>query len=240
MSKSVPTQGPTSRVAASTSAEVSAFLKAAKAVAPAATGARGRLIFALDATMSRQPTWDMAQAIQAEMFREAAKVGTLDIQLVYFRGQSECRASGFVSDAQRLAGLMARISCEGGHTQIARVLSHTEEAAQAERIHALVFVGDAFEEGIDHVCAIAGRLALKNVPVFLFQEGADVSASQAFGEIARLTRGAHVRFDPGAARQLADLLKAVAVYASGGRAALEHASRSGDTGARLLIGRMGG
>ena len=72
---------------ASSRPEIEAFIERVRALGPAATGGkRGRLVFALDATMSRQPTWDSACALQADMFREAASIGGLDIQLVYFRG----------------------------------------------------------------------------------------------------------------------------------------------------------
>ena len=78
--------------------EIETFIEQVRALGPStARGKRGRLIFALDATMSRQPTWDTACALQADMFREAASIGGLDIQLVYFRGLNECRASGWVA-----------------------------------------------------------------------------------------------------------------------------------------------
>src|SRR5438067_7477627 len=100
-------------------AEIDAFIKRARALGPSTEpGRRGRLIFALDATMSRQPTWDTACRLQAEMFREAASIGGLDVQLVYYRGFGECRASGWVSDGARFADLMTQIQCRGGHTQI--------------------------------------------------------------------------------------------------------------------------
>src|SRR4051812_28488514 len=98
-----------SEAAPSTSGDIAAFVARAKAAAPLAAGARGRLVFALDATMSRQPTWDMACALQAEMFREAAAIGSLDIRLVYYRGLNECRASGWISESAQLARLMAGI-----------------------------------------------------------------------------------------------------------------------------------
>src|SRR5215475_2944936 len=95
-------------------AEIAAFLKRARSLGPATEpGRRGRLIFALDATMSRQPTWDTACRLQAEMFREAASIGGLDVQLVYYRGFGECRASGWVSNGEHLAALMSRIDCRG-------------------------------------------------------------------------------------------------------------------------------
>ena len=52
----------------STGAEVEAFLKKVALTArPVKTAGRGRLIFAMDATASREPTWDRACHIQAEM-----------------------------------------------------------------------------------------------------------------------------------------------------------------------------
>jgi hypothetical protein len=221
----------------SASADIAAFVAKARAMSPHAAGARGRLVFALDATMSRQPTWDMACALQADMFREAAAVGSLDIRLVYFRGLSECRASNWISDTAKLARLMSRIACEGGQTQIGKVLSETRREAVASGVRALVFVGDAMEESVDDLCAKAGELGLLKVPVFMFQEGHDGIAEQAYREIARLTGGAWCRFDPGAAAQLRELLRAVAAYAAGGREALMQLSKTAP-GAAKLLGQM--
>src|SRR5215470_6103729 len=121
--------------------DIEAFIQHARNLAPPVEpGQRGRLIFALDATMSRQPTWDEACRLQADMFQEAAAIGGLDIQLAYYRGLSECRASPFVSDADRLRGLMERIDCRGGQTQIGRILSHARHASEAQKVQALVFV----------------------------------------------------------------------------------------------------
>ena len=217
-------------------ADIEAFLEKARALSaakPPSSGRHGRLVFALDATMSRQPTWDIACSIQADMFTEAAATGGLDIQLVYFRGIGECRSSRFVSDARELGPLMERINCHGGHTQIGRVLSHTRRENEAEKVHALVFVGDAMEEKLDDLCAAAGELGLLGVPAFLFQEGDDPVAEQAFREMARLSNGAYCKFSPGAAHELAELLRAVAAYAAGGLKALENARR-GSAAAKLL------
>jgi hypothetical protein len=226
-------------VPASTRAEVDAFLALAKSRAPAAvTGRRGRLIFALDATMSRQPTWDVACKLQAEMFAETASVGGLDVQLLYYRGLAECRASAFVSDARRLASAMEKIDCRGGTTQIGKVLAHARRTSESEKVQALVFVGDAMEESVDDLCKRAGELALIGLPAFVFQEGDDPVAAQAFKEIARLTRGAYCRFSPGAADQLADLLRAVAAYAAGGVKALDDLSARRQAGAALLLQQL--
>jgi hypothetical protein len=221
----------------SASDDIAAFVAKARAMSPHRAGAKGRLVFALDATMSRQPTWDMACALQADMFREAALSGSLDIRLVYYRGFSECRATGWISDSAQLARLMSKIDCQGGNTQIGRVLSEARREAVAAAVRAVVFVGDAMEESVDELCTRAGELGLLKVPVFMFQEGHDPTAEQAFREIARLTGGAWCRFDPGAAAQLRELLRAAAAYAAGGREALLRLSKTG-SGAAKLIGQM--
>src|SRR6266403_2645592 len=221
----------------SASEDIAAFVAKARAMSPNTAGANGRLVFALDATMSRQPTWDMACALQADMFREAAALGSLDIRLVYYRGLNECRASAWISDSAQLAKLMAKIDCRGGNTQIGKVLSEARREATASGVRAVVFVGDAMEEAIDQLCDKAGELGMLKVPVFMFQEGHALVAEQAFREIARLTGGAWCRFDPGAAAQLRELLRAAAAYAAGGREALLALSKTA-SGAAALIGQI--
>ena len=200
--------------------EVDAFLKQVKGLQPVGSG-RGRLIFAMDATMSRQPSWDLALELQADMFNAVKAVGGLDVQLVYFRGLGECQASKWVSDPDALARLMRQVSCAGGYTQIRKVLAHARRESETSKVNALIYVGDCMEEGVDELSQLAGELGLIGVPVFVFQEGLDPKAERAFREIARLSRGAYCPFDAGSARQLRELLTAVAVYATGGRKALK-------------------
>jgi hypothetical protein len=214
------------------SAEVAAFLTEARARPPRAEGGRGRLIFALDATMSRQPTWDLACQLQGEMFDAAARSGGLDVQLVYYRGHGEAQASRWVSDAGALKRLMTGIACHGGLTQIGRVLDHAGRAAAKAPVQALVFVGDAMEEDADRLCHQAGELALRGTRAFLFHEGGDAAAARTFREIARLTGGAYLPFDARAAGELRALLGAVGAWAAGGRAALE---ATGTPAARRLL-----
>jgi hypothetical protein len=219
--------------------EIESFVQRARNLGPRTDGKRGRLVFALDATMSRQPMWDMACALQAEMFAQTAAIGGLDVQLVYYRGLAECRASKWVNDANRLSGLMESIGVAGGHTQIGRVLDHVRKESKIQKVDALVFVGDAMEESVDDLCAKAGELGLLGVPVFMFQEGRDAIAENAFREIARLSKGAWCPFDAGAASQLRELLRAAAAFAAGGRAALADLSKKeGGGGAQKLLGQM--
>jgi hypothetical protein len=203
--------------------------KLAAQTAGIAPGQRARLIFAIDATASRAHCWEMAREIQAEMFQEVAKVGGLDVKLAYYRA-SEFETSDWVSDGLTLADNMAKITCVSGNTQIEKVLSHTRREHARQKVQALVFVGDATEEAPTVLYDAARGLGL---PVFLFQEGDDPEVTRTFRDIARLTNGAHCSFTPGAARELAELLRAVAAYAAGGRNALL-ANKSG-AAAKLLL-----
>jgi hypothetical protein len=199
------------------SSAIDSFLEQARRLGPLESGVpRARLVFALDATMSRQPTWDLACRVQSEMFAAASHAGGLSIQLVYFRGFDECRSSRWVADPQGLTALMTKISCRGGQTQIGRVLRHVRSEANKAPLKVLVFVGDAMEEPIDDLCVIAGELGLLGVKAFMFHEGHDPDAARAFQEVARLTGGAYARFDTRAALALSELLRAAAAYAASG------------------------
>jgi hypothetical protein len=221
--------------AVSASTEVDAFLTELQSLTTKTTAGGGRLVFALDATASRQPTWDTACELQAEMFREVAAIGGLSVQLVYYRGLAECRSSRWVTQPEHLAGLMERIACRMGHTQIGKVLTHARRESELLKVQALVFVGDAMEENPDDLAQDAAALGRAGVPAFMFQEGTNRKVEAVFREIAQLTNGAYCQFDPGAARQLAELLKAAAVYATGGLTAM--AGRK-DAGAIKLLTQL--
>jgi hypothetical protein len=205
---------------------VAAFLDKVQAI-------RGRLIFIMDATASREPAWDTAVQLQSQMFEEAAKIGALEIQLVYYRGPYECSHSRWTPDARELASVMSRVKCMAGHTQIAKALVHVHKEHRAQKVNAVVFVGDAMEENPRALYdATAG---LGGVPIFLFQEGHDPDASETFKELARLTKGAYEQFSPGAAHKLAELLRAVAAFTAGGMTALADLRTDG---ARKLLGQL--
>ncbi len=188
-------------------------------------GEKGRLIFALDATASRQPAWDRACHLQGEMFQETAALGGLEIQLAYYRGFGEFRASPWTAESDTLLRQMSAVFCLAGETQIRKVLQHAVNESKKHAVNALIFVGDCVEEDIDKLGAIAGELGLLGVPAFVFHEGRDPMAEFAFKQIATLTNGAYCRFDAASAQTLRELLRAVAVYAAGGRLALEDFAR---------------
>ncbi|MBE0585958.1 MAG: VWA domain-containing protein [Desulfofustis sp.] len=218
----------------SSAREISSFLKTAGKTDPTRSG---RLVFALDATMSRQPTWDRAMKIQTSMFDAVGTAGGLAVQLVFFRGFGECRASKWVINGAALRDLMAAIDCRGGHTQLLKVLSHVQRETQKTRVAALVYIGDALEEDVDQLCQKSGELGLLGVRCFFFQEGGDVMVERAFREMARLTRGAYFRLGPDSARELAELLSAIAIYVKGGLPALAGSTRQE---ARRLLAQISG
>ena len=206
--------------------DIARFVKQAHAVAKHAPGsgpAQGRIVFAMDATASRQPHWDMAAHIQSEMFDAVARMGTLDIQLVFFRGFGECKASGWGRDAGQLRDKMTAVQCRAGRTQIARVLTHVANQNRKhpdQPVNALVYVGDYVEEAADDLGHFAAQLGIAGTRVFVFQDGHDRSAEKIFRDMARLGNGAFARLDGTAASVLRDLLGAVASFILGGFDAL--------------------
>jgi len=234
-------KAPAGKIAPAPSAkdEVAEFLrKVAATPAQRAGGSNGRLIFAIDATASRQPTWDRASHLQHEMFEEAAAIGGLELQVAFFRGFGEFRATRWTADSKALIRPMSRVFCLGGHTQIERVLKHALKETKKERINALVYVGDCMEEDADALCHLAGQLGMLKVPVFVFQEGHDRIAENCFRQIAKLSGGAYCRFDSASAAMLRTLLRAVAAYAAGGRTALSDFSRKAGGEATLLLDQI--
>jgi len=247
---------------------IAAFLDQARAVA-VRPAARGRLLFIMDATASRQPSWDRACHLMAEMFAATRAMGPqaaaggqsqaapgarspagsgagspaapgarnpaapgaqspgapggeggLAVQLAYWRGHMEFAATPFLADSAELTRRMAGVRCLGGQTQILRALLHALDETKRARVNACVLIGDALEEPLDPIAHAAGQLGLHGTPVFAFHEGEEPASAAGFRQIAQLSGGAFAPFDAGSADALRDLLRAVAVFAAGGRAGL--------------------
>jgi hypothetical protein len=220
----VPTTGASTSISPRNAKRIEAFFKK---VDSETTG----LIFAIDATASRQQTWDMAAKIMSELFRVAADGP--EVQLIFYRGESECVASRWLPNAGALSAVTSRVMCRAGPTQIGRVLAHVEKEDQRRKVAAVVFVGDAVEEPPSELYTAARRL--RDVPIFMLQEGDDRAVAGVYSEVASITKGASCRFDAGAAARLADLLKAVVAFATGGRQALANQKTEA---ARLLLSQM--
>ncbi len=215
--------------------EVADFL-AKVAVVPAnkPAGRRGRLMFAIDATASREPTWDIACQIQAEMFKETGTLGGLDIQLCFYRGFGEFKKTKWLGSAEELIDKMLKVRCLAGRTQIRKLLRHAEAETKRQKVDAVVFVGDVVEEDVDELGHLAGLLGLQGTPAFIFHEGGEPISANVFKQIARLSGGAYCSFDVGSASQLRDLLTAVAVFSAGGHPALEDLSQRKGGKVRLI------
>ncbi|WP_420389311.1 VWA domain-containing protein [Marinobacter sp.] len=195
---------------------------------------QGRLIFALDATASREATWDEACHLQSELFIATRDLGGLCIQLCYYRGFGEFKATRFVTETGQLLNLMNGVSCLGGRTQISRVLAHALKETRAKAVSAVVFIGDCCEEAVDELCHTAGELGMLRTPVFMFHEGADAHARAVFQQVSKLSGGAYAPFDRNSPQVLKDLMAAVAVYASGGAKALQDFSSRGSPEVKRL------
>jgi hypothetical protein len=218
----------------SSSGEIAQFLNTSRAITEVSRR-QPRLLFGIDATASRQPTWDSACHLQHTMFQATRDIATLAIQLAYYRGLNEFHYTRWLTDTQALAQQMSAVSCLGGHTQIARLLRHALAQHRDQPVRALVFIGDALEESAATLRDLAGQCALRQLPVFVFQEGHDQHTEHTLRAIARISGGAWARFDHRSASTLAQLLGAVARYAAGGRAALaDDRSRGG----KLLLDQL--
>jgi hypothetical protein len=227
--------GPSSR------SEIDAFLnKVATTPLQRPAGRRGRLLFAIDATASREPTWDMACQIQSEMFTSTDDLGGLEVQLAFYRGFGEMKVTPWLEAPDELVRRMLKVRCLAGRTQIRKLLNHTLRETERQKVDALVFVGDVVEEDIDELGHKAGQLGLVGTPVFVFHEGGEPVSRRAFEQIARLSGGAYCSFDTGSAQQLKELLAAVAVFSAGGRRALADLGK--ERGGRVLqiADQMGG
>ncbi len=232
-------RGGSREVDRASSRDIDAFLDQARALAPR-DGNAGRLLFALDATASREPVWDRAMQIQGEMFLAASRLGSLSIKIAYYRGMMECQALPWSDNAATLLGKMTGIRCAAGTTQIERILKLALAEHGKRKLNALVFVGDCMEENPDRLASLAGQLGIHGVPAFVFQDGHDAVAEKTFRHIVQRTGGAWSRFDAASAAQLRDLLCGVAVFATGGRKALDDFSRGRGEALKLLSRQIKG
>lgn len=192
------------------------------------------LIFAMDATASRQPTWMKAIEVQASMF--SAFTAGLKVQLVYFRG-SEFYASRWSRKPEELVAQMRGVACVGGLTQIGYVLSHGYRAAALGDVRTLVYVGDCMEESKEELAKLARKLGARRMACLMVQEGDDPAAAASFREIADLSRGAYCRLGEDSAGELKGLLAGAAAYATGGRSGLAQLAQH-QPAARLLLSQL--
>lgn len=214
--------------------EIKGFLEqVAKAPLVTKGKSNGRLLFAMDATASREPMWDIASQIHAEMFEAVTNIGGLSIQLCYYRGFNEFNHFAWTDQSAAMLNSISSVRCLAGKTQISKILTHALNQTQQSPIQALVFIGDAMEEDIDKLGDLAGQLGIYKTPAFFFQEGNNPIVTRAYQQLARLSGGAHCSFDAGSVDLLMDLLKAVARYSVGGLRALENSTNQSEAVKKL-------
>ena len=183
--------------------------------------------------MERKPgIWPVNYRVTC--IQTVAGIGGLSVQLVYYRDRSECRTSKWVTDPNQLASLMTRIECRAGYTQIGKVLTHAKRETNLLKVAALVFVGDACEEEDEELIPSAHDSGSSDCRCLCFRRAIPPRSSMSFGPWPRPAMAPIVGLIR-AAKQLGELLRAVAVFATGGMAALE---KHKDAAAVKLLGQL--
>ena len=134
-------------------------------------------------------------------------------------------SSRWVSSGEELARLMNKVQCEGGITQIERVLMHALREHGIAPVQAITFIGDAMEENLDILASLAGELGAAGVPLHMFQEGNNAGARKAFRLLALKTGGTYSAFNaavPETIARLSSQLNNVARVAVTSVAAIGH------------------
>lgn len=214
---------------------MSAFVSKARALKRAAN-AQNRLIFSLDATASREPTWHVARSMHRALFDIATEDTTFALQLCYFRGLMEFEATPWMTQPGPLLDALNAVYCKRGATQIERMLRHAlAEFEGSSSIKAIVYIGDACEENSDTLNALAVQCRLAKRPLLLFQEGRDATASLCFASMAALSNGAHLQLDDASGDRLRELLRSAVRFVLGGRKALQGSPHESD---KLLLNKL--
>jgi hypothetical protein len=219
--------------------EALALLKKQKPATPLMPVRRdpARLIFALDLTGSREHSLQQARIATAGMFEATTSIGPVQVQLVYYRGVRECQASDWQTDPRILSQWMWGLRCEGGETQIARVLRFA--LAAPGKISAVVFIGDHCEDNPATLHDLARGLGQRSRPIFVFHECADhdprsLAAKPVFKHMAEASGGIYVEFKPDSAAVLRELLSSIAAFSAAGTEGIQLIAPPQTLPARLL------
>lgn len=197
----------------------------------AAEAPRAKLVFAFDATASREVAWETSTALTDALL--AALPGRLDVALAVHGGNEVHTFTRFESDAGELRDLAAGVRCRAGHTKLLDLLARVLET---EGVDLVLYVGDTFEESPRRARKLAAALAARNTRLIILHDASsnNFGGEEVFAEMARLTSGAVLPFDAAALPRLRELLAAVAVLAVGGMPLLT-ARKEALPGAHLLL-----
>jgi hypothetical protein len=192
-----------------------------------------KLLFSMDATASRQPSWDVAQEITLSMFD--VMPGGLKIALAYHSGGHLKAVTDFRADAAYFKDQIAGVQCEAGLTALCEIL---ESASEIPALSSLIYIGDCFEERLDTASRLAQKLKTNGVRCFMFLEGDDGEAREAFNTIAEITGGAVFPFEQQSLVRVKEKLDAIAAFSAGGMKLLKE-NQGRLPGARELIAKLG-
>ena len=196
------------------------------------------LLFAMDATASREPAWAAAQKITSKMFEQIP--ADLRVALAYHSGGELKEVTPYTDNAKQFADKVHQVRCQAGATALNAILSN---AAQTRGLKALVYIGDCFEEDEQTAYDIAKQLKMTGTKCFFFHDTSCGSgwsvdgAREVFDNIVTITGGAVMDFNDQVIQESGDLLQAVAVFASVGKKALENKTLT-LPGADKLLGRL--
>lgn len=196
--------------------------------APAAPAARRpRLVFAVDATASREAAWASAKKITDRMF--GVIPNALDVALAVHGGDDLHTFTTFSADVDAFRKQAAAVDCESGVTRLCDIMARTLDAGG---VRVMSYIGDAFEEDADEALKLADRFRLRGIQAVMLSDGAEGKPLEVFRQIAERTGGAVLDFRAGDAALMGELLAGVATLAIGGRRLLEAQHTAG---ARLLL-----
>jgi hypothetical protein len=205
---------------------------------PAETGkpARPRLVFAVDATASREPAWAAARQVTDALVK--ALPGALDVALAVHGGSRVHTFTAFTSDANTLRDQAAGVACRAGLTRLLPILA---ASLKQPAVRVVIYIGDVFEESVPQARRLADAMGQQGIRLIVMHDTADAAARQdaeVFWDLAKRTGGCVLPFNASASGRLRDLLSAVAIYAVGGEKLLRE-RRHDLPGAALLLEHLG-
>ena len=205
---------------------------------PAETGTlvRPRLVFAVDATASREPAWAVARLVTDALVK--ALPGELDVAFAVHGGSRVHTFTAFTNDATTLRDRAAGVACEAGLTRMLPILS---ASLRRPAVGVVIYVGDVFEESVVQGRRLADAMGEQGTKLIVLHDTADPAArrdAEVFWDLAKRTGGCVLPFDTSASGRLREILSAVAVYAVGGEKLLRE-RRHDLPGALALLEHLG-
>ena len=197
---------------------------------------RPRLVFAVDATASREPAWTAARQVTDALVK--ALPGELDVALAVHGGSRVHTFTAFTANPATLRDRAAGIACEAGTTRLLPILA---ASLRQQAVRVVIYVGDVFEESVVEARRLADLMGHQGTKLIVLHDTADPSARrdvEVFWDFAKRTGGCVLPFDASAPGRLRDLLSAVAVYAVGGEKLLRQ-RRHELPGAVALLENLG-